>query len=297
MTGLPTCCLRVVLLVALAAALSACAAGPTTGPASHGVADAGATGAAGSAATDPAADLGPAPGNVPTDVIDREDRPTVRVMMVTLPVGTVSGNEKVWRLLNEDALDADTSVLLAQNGLRAAVAPLARWPSVAALIDGPAATSRWLYCQTDGRTPLLIRTHESIQSQTLFIVDKDTHLEGRTYNDCDNGLRLSMSKQRGTGDILVQLEPVVQMGTVSYGRLVQGLSPSSVTEPREDTLVGLRIAAQLKPGTFLLVAPADPKQPYLVGTRFLANTDKVPATETLLVFIPGAGDTVEPGQH
>jgi hypothetical protein len=267
---------------------SPAASGPAAGPSAEVMRGADADASAAQAPT-------PGPGNIPTDVARHDDKPTVRVMMITLPAGTASGNEKVWRLVNEDALSADTSVLLAQNGLRAAVAPLSRWPALAGLIDTPSATTRWLYAQTDGRTPLLIRTHENVRSQTLFVVDKDTHLEGRSYADCDNGMRLAMTRERGTDNIMVQLEPVVQLGTVSYHRLVPGLTPAGVTQPKEETLVGLRIQALLKPGHFLLVAPSDTKEPYLVGTRFLANTDTVPATETLLVFIPGAASSIEPG--
>ena len=50
----------------------------------------------------------------------------VIVHRITAAVGTFSTNEKVWAELNEDALDSKTSVLMAQNGLRAGTASVSR---------------------------------------------------------------------------------------------------------------------------------------------------------------------------
>ncbi len=62
-----------------------------------------------------------------------------------------------------------------------------------------------------------------------------------------------------------------------------------VTSPQEATFANLRLTASLKADQFLVIAPADPKaaaSAFSVGTRFLSDADKVPALETVLVFVP-----------
>ncbi len=142
----------------------------------------------------------------------------VHLLKLTMPIGTFSLNQKVWRQLDEDSLDSKTSVLLAQNGLRAGVGPQSRWPAIAKLIDLPGATTQEYFCQTDGRTSINIVTRANIPEQTVFYVDKDLQLQGRTFDRCDNAVRLSMNKVKDSSDLVVQVEPVVQLGTIEVLR-------------------------------------------------------------------------------
>lgn len=211
----------------------------------------------------------------------------VQVYALTLPLGAFSDNEKIWRQLDEDALDSQTSVLLAQNGIRAAVGPQERWPAIAKMLEGPGTLSQEYLCQTDGRSNVQIPTRPNVTEQTVFYVDRDLQLQGRTFQRCDNAIRLSMSPVRGSPDMIVQIEPVVLVGTIEVSRGPQEMGVVRMTLPQEETFRNLRLETQLKSGQFMVLAPADSKaSSFSVGTRFLTNTDRVPAQEMVLVFVP-----------
>src|SRR5277367_6429520 len=118
------------------------------------------------------------------------------VYRITLPVGTFRTNDKVWAELNEDALDSKTAVLLAQNGLRAGTGPLPRWAEISKLIDVPGAATDQMVCETDGRSTVNVVTRSNVADQIVVSVDRDLEQQGRTFNRCDDGFRLSMRKTR-----------------------------------------------------------------------------------------------------
>lgn len=240
------------------------------------------------ATTAPAADDVPESTRVPYRIVaPPQPQPRVRLFKITLPYGAFSENEKVWRQLDEDALDSATTVMLARNGIRAAVGPQARWETIAKMLDIPGATFSEYYCQTDGRSAINIVTREGIPQQQVFYVDKDLQLLGRTFDKCDNALRMSMSMPRGSTTTTIQLEPMVQVGTVTVARGEDQMGVVRMTIPREETFANLRLAASVQAQDFLVLAPSDMKKsPFSVGSRFLSDTDKVPAMETVLVFVP-----------
>ena len=214
-------------------------------------------------------------------VVDNTPRPRVHLFRLYLPVGTVSGNDKVWRQLDEDALDSQTSVMLAQNGMRAGIGPVARWAALSKMLDVPGAAQQEFFCQTDGKSPLSVVVHEEVGEQIIVSIDRDNAQQGRTFERCDNAFRLSMSLLKDRPDLMIQLEPIVQFGSAGGTRPPTG----------EVTFADMRLWTTVKPEQFLVVSAADPKaNRFSVGTRFLSNNEKVPATETVLVFVPIAAE-------
>ena len=211
----------------------------------------------------------------------------VQMLRISLPVGTFSGNERVWRQLDQDALDSDTSILLAENGMRAAVAPQDRWPGVHKLIDVPGASSELFTLQTDGRSTIEVITHRNVTEQTISSIDRDREMHVRSFDRCDNSIRLSLSQRRDSNVLTIQLEPVVQLGTITVLRGAAELGIVGNTTRREETFANLRMAAPLEADKFMVLAPANPHaNKFSVGTRFLTDTDQVPAMETILIFLP-----------
>ncbi len=212
----------------------------------------------------------------------------VQLVQLSLPVGTFSGNEKVWRQLDQDALDSDTSIMLAENGIRAAVAPVQRWPSLQKLINVPGAATQIFTLQTDGRSSVEIVTHPNIAEQTISSIDRDREMHVRTFERCDNSMRLSLVQRRDSSQLTIQLEPVVQLGTISVVRRPEDIGIVSNTLRHEETFSNLRLAASLGTHEFLVLAPApaNKENKFSVGSRFLTNTDKIPPMETILVFLP-----------
>lgn len=214
--------------------------------------------------------------------------PRVTVHRITVPVGSFSGNDKIWSQLNEDAIDSKTTVLMAQNGLRAATGNVARWPAISALLDGPGTSADKVLMQTDGRSSINVVTRPSVSEQIVISVDRDLQQQGRTFERCDNGFRLSMRGVYNKPELQVQLEPIVTLGTVQIIRGGMGVTGSGFTS--EETFSDLRMAATLTAQQFLVIAAMDPKSsPFSVGTLWLSDRDKVPATETVLVFVPAPG--------
>src|SRR5688572_30381845 len=60
---------------------------------------------------------------------------------LSVPFGTVSGNEAFWKRVDEQAVDVATYDLLLKNGVRVGVAPVAEWERFRRVIeDHPAVT-------------------------------------------------------------------------------------------------------------------------------------------------------------
>lgn len=211
----------------------------------------------------------------------------MRIYQLILPVGTFSLNEKIWRQLDEDTLDSATSVLLAQNGFRAGTGVQEHWTNIYKILDGPGTSFREFLCQTDGRTSVQIVTRQNQSDQNIFYVDKDGQNLGRTFELCDNALRLSLSRQQDSSDMKVQVEPFVITGTVDIARHNVETGIVRTTRQDEQTFHNLRIETVIAANKFLILAPLNPKKnPFSVGTRFLSDSDQIPATETILVFVP-----------
>jgi len=210
--------------------------------------------------------------------------PRVQVLKLNLPVGTFSANSKVWKQLNEDAIDGKTSTLLAQNGLRAATGSQLKWPEIAKLIDVPGASTEERRCQTDNHSAVEFIMQNQVDSQTVFFVDSDLQLQGRTFDESTNVIRLSMNQPKVGSPITIQLEPVVRLPAPPPP---ERFAPNIPQPPNEVTFTNLRLAVTVEGKDFLVLAPSDTKvDSFSVGSRFLTDTEKTPATESVLVFVP-----------
>jgi hypothetical protein len=214
--------------------------------------------------------------------------PRVTVFRITLPVGAFSSNDRIWAQLNEDAVDSRTTVMLAQNGLRAGTGPVGRWPNISQILQGTpgASTDQFIY-QTDGRSSVNVVTRAGVTDQIVVSIDRDLQQQGRTFERCDNGFRLAMRPVRYKPELVVQLEPIVALGTVNVMRAgnEQGITRTGFTS--EESFSDLNLAATLTADQFLVVSAMDPKtSPFSVGTLWLSDQEKAPPTETVLVFVP-----------
>jgi hypothetical protein len=218
--------------------------------------------------------------------------PRVTVFMITLPLGTFSGDNQVWAQLNEDAIDSRTAVLMAQNGLRAATGAVGRWPTISKLlVDAPGAAHYSSELQTDGRTSIPVITRQNALDQTVVSVDRDHTLQGRWYEKCDNGFRLAMRSSRpkagAPAELQLQLQPMVSLGNIQVIRPGVGVTGSTLSA--EEMFDDLQMTASLTAEQFLVICALEPKgNSFSVGRLWLTEQDKVPATETVLVFVPMA---------
>ena len=225
--------------------------------------------------------------------------PRVIVYRISVPVGEFSGNDKIWSQLNEDAIDSKTSVLMAQNGLRAATGSVSRWPDIAKMLDTPGARNDQILMQTDGHSSINVVTRPSVTDQIVVSVDRDLQQEGRTFERCDNGFRLSM---RGVKAQVRRRRRTA--GAARTSRHTRHRRRRSHWSGRRRDAERLFFRGRLRrpawrrissADDFLVVTAMDPKSsPFSVGTLWLSDTDKVPATETVLIFVPSGPGTGQP---
>ena len=121
----------------------------------------------------------------------------------------------------------------------------------------------------------------------MVSINRDLEQRGQAFERCDNGFRLAMRGVRNKPELVVQLEPVVTLGTVNIVRAQPTLGVVGMQEASEEGFPDLRMAATLEPDQFLILAPVSPKEnTFSVGSLWLSDPDKVPAMETVLVFVP-----------
>lgn len=219
----------------------------------------------------------------------RENKNTNRVIVykIKLPLGAFSGNDKIWRMVDEDSLDSQTSLMLAQNGIRAAVIAQAGWPPIAKLLQGYSAWTEQFHCRIDSGIAVELMMRTGIEQQTIFYIDRDLNLQGRTFDHCDNKFRLILSRSPETKEFLITLEPLVSAGTTQVVRQPGDMTPTRDQVRHDQTFENLRLWANVKPDQALILTPAHMKDsPFSVGARFLADIDGTPPSETVLVFVP-----------
>jgi hypothetical protein len=133
-------------------------------------------------------------------------------------------------------------------------------------------------------------TRAGIPEQVVVSIDHDLQQVMRQFDRCDNGFKLSMRGVRGKQQLQVQLEPYVAVGTVRVQRREGELGITGTGFTAEETFGDLQMGAMLGADQFLVVTAVDPKaNKFSVGTLWLSEVDKVPATETVLIFLPVSG--------
>ena len=157
------------------------------------------------------------------------------------------------------------------------------------LLDTPGVMSYPSLLQTDGRTSIPVMTRLNALDQTVVSVDKDHEVQLRTFERCDNGFRLAMKGSRpkaGAPAVLqLELEPIVALGNMQIFRPGMGVTSSTVAS--EEVFNDLIMTTSLTANEFLVVCALDPKaSSFSVGALWLSDYVRVPATETVLVFVP-----------
>ncbi len=98
----------------------------------------------------------------------------------------------------------------------------------------------------------------------------------------------------GKPQLMVQLEPVVTEGSTAMTQHPDILTATNRSFTSEEGFSDLQIGATLQGDQFLVVSPQDPKgSRFSVGSLWLSNLEKVPATETVMVFVPVMGETAD----
>ncbi len=223
---------------------------------------------------------------VPEKIRDKNLSERIVVYKISLPAGMFSNNDKIWRLVDEDALDSQTSLMLAQNGMRAAVLEQSRWPAIAQMLQTPSAMTEQFACVIGSGQNVDLMMRPNIERESLFYIDRDLNMQGRTFNQCDNKIRLGLHRDKTNKQFIVALEPLVTTGTTQMVRTQDMVSVQN-TSVREHSFENLRMWVTLTGDQALVLTPSRMKEtPFSVGAKFLSDIEAVPPREMVLVFVP-----------
>ncbi len=220
----------------------------------------------------------------------KEQQYLIQVMAykITVPAGTISRSDDFWKHINEQAVDVGTYELLYKNGIRVGVAPTQEWDGwLKPLIERhPVMTQRSAWTGREAKD-LDMDLAQKVEYQNVFYYDNTGQLSGRTYERCDNLLRLSFQPApRKHGSVRLAMCPVIKslrerlvpIGDVNT-RTIQRVYP--------EHLYDLNMAVDVPLDSFLIIAPSpEAKLPGLPGAAFLVNEGAAEQTETLLIFRP-----------
>src|SRR5688572_18368994 len=180
----------------------------------------------------------------------------LNIYRITLPAGAVSRSDAFWKRVDEHAVDVGTYELLYKNGVRVGVAPVGEWDSLReSLGDHPAFTQPITYTGRQAND-IELEMKRGVGLQHIFYFDSHGDLVGRTYERCNDLIRISYQPApRKHGSVRLGLVPIVQSlreQLVSTGPL----NTRTVTWFRPEYLYELNLVTDVDIEHFLVIAPS-----------------------------------------
>jgi hypothetical protein len=206
---------------------------------------------------------------------------------ITVPAGTVSRSDEFWKHIDEHAVDVPTYELLYKNGVRVGMAAASEWDYLKDILEqNPAVTQPSSYAGREAKD-IELELKLKVPYQDLFVYDTAGELSGRTFERCDNLMRVSFQPTpRRPGTVRLGLCPVVRSlreRIIAVGDV--NVAPYQWVHPEQ--LFDLNLTADVPLDGFLVVAPSpEGKWPTSLGNSFLVGDGPTAQTETLLIFRP-----------
>lgn len=276
--------------VILAALLAGCAAkrgDELTRATSHGSMS---TAGAGSIAAAPASDAHAARRQIPVAIL-------LDVYQLTVPAQAISQNDEFWKRVDETRVDVGVHDLLDKNGIRIGLGRDPDWPYFKGLL-GKYPSSR----MSQGRTPIgkegyvELPMRSGIPEQTIFGLDDQGQLWGRSFERCDDLLAVSfIASTHHPGEVMVKVCPLVRGLRRYYRALATTNEETQIEMVHPEHLYNMRLEAVIPINDFLIIAPS--KQAKLstsMGQTFLMVEGKAEPIERVLVIVPRAFRTDDP---
>jgi hypothetical protein len=214
----------------------------------------------------------------------------VAIFQIRLPIGTFSDNKKIWKILRPLVGSPDAMALLHANGIRAGQAKIPAWHGIYKLIHHVSgATTSTSYCQTSGLAKLLVTVRKNIRRELILYHTFGGRAVLRSYHNCDNLFVLAMHIDLKSKSTVVELQPAVNVGTVSFRRGPQAMGLTGGTHPDLRSFAHLQIRTEIPPGKFLVLCPWHARRdPFSLGAQFLSDTTHIPPRQTVLIMVPMA---------
>jgi hypothetical protein len=207
---------------------------------------------------------------------------------LSVPFGTVSGNEAFWKRVDEQAVDVATYDLLLKNGVRVGVAPVAEWERFRRVIeDHPAVTKSNTMVGATGKS-IELPVRKEMRWQNIFYFNADNRIVARTFDDSENLITMTLqSAPRKPDTMRIALCPMVR-GTrkkLEYSVMNNELGEVAYVAP--ERLYDLNLRADVDSHSFLVVAPsAAATWPTSIGNSFFVTDGPAERMETVLLIVP-----------
>ena len=209
------------------------------------------------------------------------------VWELSVPLGTISGNEGFWKRINEQGVDVGVYDRLFKNGIRVGIAPQREWEYFKQIIDQNPAIARKVSFRGNDTRAAELDIAKEIPSQTLFYFDQQNQLTGRSYDRCENFLALTyQSIPRRTGDVRIKLCPAVRTMREQFEFTVTN-EERAIQYVRPERVYDLSLEADVPLEHFLVVAPSSEAQwASSVGGTFLIKNDPAARSERVFLLVP-----------
>ncbi len=182
------------------------------------------------------------------------------IYQITAPYGSISGDDRFWKHIDEDHINLRAHDVLQRNGIRYGEGSNSEWKYFESIMEREGATSKKSTMSRVKKRSLDFPLRTGIESETIwFMTDVDDHLEpsyGHTYEKCDNLFSMSFEPTpRRPGDTRIAVCAVVR-------NLIKEIRPSPLNEPRSyewfnrEHFYDLRLREDVPMDHFLVIATA-----------------------------------------
>jgi len=197
------------------------------------------------------------------------------VLRARVPEGVFSRSAKIWNHLDPEIIPAETSRLLARNGLRVARGHVDAWMPIKALLDSEKdVTSSQSRMRVSNGFPLMLELDSAPRDQTCFLFRSNGHLAGASYPQSVNSFRVEYTiPPTAPGEVVVDVMPEIRLTETRRPppRTVEEfLGPR--TEQVSRVVRELAFKVQLGAEDFFVVGPSESVHSgHLVGTLMLCE--------------------------
>jgi len=216
--------------------------------------------------------------------------------------GVFSESGKIWNHLDEEAIPADTAVILQRNGLRVARGKEDSWPPIKALLeDEEHVETSTNHVAVNNGLPLMVELDRWPRDQVLFLFRPDGSLGGASFPESTNLLRIEydISLDRRPGALEVNVMPEIRLPPTPprfrFGEsgFVQGRRQQPTRVLRE-----LAFAMEVGPDEFFVVGPGPRmERGHLAGSLLLCEEIEGRRFESIYFITPrvtGTGRSAGP---
>ncbi|HEY7087779.1 MAG TPA: hypothetical protein VH518_06790 [Tepidisphaeraceae bacterium] len=210
----------------------------------------------------------------------------VEVFILSAPMGTFSGNESLWKRIDEQCLDPGTSDLLQKNGFRVGVAPVGELEGLAQYMQDAAPVQSFSVAGAEMKD-VEVEMKTNVPEQVIFYFNKQNVPVGNTYDKSENLMNVSFEPApRKPGTLRMKFCPMVrelkkkmQFTPMNDSYDIQFVNPEKYYD--------LNFVVDIPSDSFLLVTPSTSASlPSIIGRGFLIKDSPTEMQEQMLLIVP-----------